>query len=1355
MKLIAYVVAFMLVAGPGNADPITAAIVSSLGVGAASFTAAVVGFVVNTMASILLSALATALAGKPKEAGIQTEYTKDGGTNSASFILGKYATAGVLVCPPMSHDVGKKKRYNATYVVSVGDIAGMQLNRLIVNGEYVALAATAETVYGKDFLGKYEDGTSSAGRIIYYNGTQTVVDPMLMTYYGSQSPRPWKSTMVGRGQCYAILTFSYDRKIYPGPPSVRFEMLGIPLYDPRKDTTVGGSGAHRWGDKATYEYTANTMVLIYNILRGIELHTGIVWGLGCAASDLPLDNWFAQMNKCDVLVSLLGGGTEKQYQAGYEIQVSEDEPADVIEELLKSCSGNITELGGIYKVRAGAPDLPVFFFTDGDLLITQPQEYSPFPGLNDAHNGIHASYPDPDQLWEQHDAVPYYDAALKTRDQERSLVADLSLSAVPYPFQVQRLMRAWVKDDQRWRRHTLPFGPYGSMLEPLDTVSWTSTRNGYVSKLFEIGQTNVDPITLNNTVAARECDPADYDWSSAYQMPITAPNGGWSVPAPQELPDWAVVGESITDNTGGARRPALRISWDSGISVNAAQFIRYEIRLTTTGMVIQRGVVMNVDTGSVLVSEGLLPNTAYQVRGILVSDSGSTWSAWLSATTPNTGLVNADFGSVGGYGALLTSQGLYAIRDVTSLPGSGAFVGEKVFNRTDGKLYQWTGSAWTLVVANPADGTITTAKFAAGLAPVELLAALPSTGNFAGRMVFLTTDNKLYRHTGSPTNAAGFTLAVDGADITANSIVAGKIAAGAISATELAAGSIIASKVAISDTANLYPDFDMRDTGFYSTSTAAGYYFFGTATAPLGLNCLAINASAALETVETNWFVIEPSAEYLVTAAAFMGTAGAGAGTVTVSFQTGSLSAAGVVTFLASTTVKSVTDVTYNAVSSWGTASVIAGATARRGRFVVTRSAGGTQAGCVSGLKVQKKANGELIVDGVISARHVLTGSMSADDIKTGTMDAANLTVTQLLKISTGTGALSVGKNSAFDFTNDGIFFGRTVEAGGGGGFGLLAGKKIGGIDQYLQATAQAGLKLVNANHYVSGLANPAAVNVATSQTVTLPVGTKRLDLEYLGGGGGGAGATNNGSEVVIVASNGGNTVIQLWDGAVNTGVSWTATGGLGATLIHSGDNGYAGANSALGTGGAGGVYPGAAGAGAGYGAGGGGGGGTEKGGNGGVASALISIDNYNVSALTAPKLVITIGAGGAGSAGQGGAGAGAAGSPGIVKYTAKTLTELPASILPMQPTYTGTIAKAASAVMTFPNYGAGLWVLNTQGPSIDMDIATVSTHLDGSTIRVFGTFASFVSDKTPVDTTTSAGAYTVEYQFYKLGNWV
>ena len=79
----------------------------------------------------------------------------------------------------------------------------------------------------------------------------------------------------------------------------------------------------------------------------------------------------------------------------------------------------------------------------------------------------------------------------------------------------------------------------------------------------------------------------------------------------------------------------------------------------------------------------------------------------------------------------------------------------------------------------------------AGLSPPEIVEALPETDNFAGRLVFLTTDSKLYRHTGSPAGADGFSLEVDGADIDNGTITGDKIVANTITGGLLATSGII------------------------------------------------------------------------------------------------------------------------------------------------------------------------------------------------------------------------------------------------------------------------------------------------------------------------------------------------------------------------------------------------------------------------------------------------------------------------------------------------------------------------------------------------------------------------------------
>ena len=94
------------------------------------------------------------------------------------------------------------------------------------------------------------------------------------------------------------------------------------------------------------------------------------------------------------------------------------------------------------------------------------------------------------------------------------------------------------------------------------------------------------------------------------------------------------------------------------------------------------------------------------------------------------------------------------------------------------------------------DGVISDASFAASIDPVLLRTTATLTNPDAvanpNRVAFNTDDSKLYRSDG-----ATWTKAVDGADIIAASIVAGKIAAGAISATELAAGAVTADKISV------------------------------------------------------------------------------------------------------------------------------------------------------------------------------------------------------------------------------------------------------------------------------------------------------------------------------------------------------------------------------------------------------------------------------------------------------------------------------------------------------------------------------------------------------------------------------
>ena len=137
---------------------------------------------------------------------------------------------------------------------------------------------------------------------------------------------------------------------------------------------------------------------------------------------------------------------------------------------------------------------------------------------------------------------------------------------------------------------------------------------------------------------------------------------------------------------------------------------------------------------------------------------------------------------------MFTDQGLYAIKDVSSLPASGAFTGEKVFNTTDAKLYSWTGSAWEATVSDV--GSIDFSDLTGTLANAQI-----AVNAIDGTKI---TDNTI-----SSTEIAANTInagniaanAIGVSELSANAVTADKIAANAITAAKISAGVITGDKI--------------------------------------------------------------------------------------------------------------------------------------------------------------------------------------------------------------------------------------------------------------------------------------------------------------------------------------------------------------------------------------------------------------------------------------------------------------------------------------------------------------------------------------------------------------------------------
>jgi hypothetical protein len=639
--ILSTLIALLIFTGTAQAGPVVAAI-------GAFASSAIGGFIVKAVIGIALSVGASLLKGlfTKKQEGAKDPGTsldlKVGGDNSLFFPLGRNATAGLRVyCGTWAN--GKTPNEFAVDVIAVSSLPLAPGNPVVwMNDQKVTIMFDQPKQAQGWPVAEYRKNGVDYAWIDYHDGTQTGVDGYLIGKFGTHPTYPWQYDMIGRGVAYITFTARYQNNgLWAGGfPSLTIEIPSIRLYDIRKDSSVGGSGAHRWSNPATWEASNNYMVQAYNVARGI--YYGDEWvygGQNWPAFRLPASSWMAGMNACDVIVD-----GERQFNGGGMVEC-DVEVARTLEELLRSSSGLIAEVGGIYKIRIGAPGASVYAFTDENIVITREQGYDPFPGLEETYNIVRLNYTEPAEKWSNKEAPERRDNGMIASDDNRELPMSVSLPYVLTNTTAQRIGLAALLNGRRFRRHQQYLPPEAWMLEPLDVVSWSSVHNGYEDKKFDLEQITGESSFLQG-VTIRENDPNDYDWNPAtdkleYETIPLIP----SFPAPQPMQGWQVFPAVLVDNDGDARRPSIEVFFAGELT--DVESVRVQVRLAgATDPMFDGTVPYNalVPTPSVILAGQFLPNTDYEVRGILVpfTDRDTLWSEWLDVTTPNVLLSDKD-----------------------------------------------------------------------------------------------------------------------------------------------------------------------------------------------------------------------------------------------------------------------------------------------------------------------------------------------------------------------------------------------------------------------------------------------------------------------------------------------------------------------------------------------------------------------------------------------------------------------------------------------------------------------------------------------------------------------------------------
>lgn len=189
----------------------------------------------------------------------------------------------------------------------------------------------------------------------------------------------------------------------------------------------------------------------------------------------------------------------------------------------------------------------------------------------------------------------------------------------------------------------------------------------------------------------------------------------------------------------------------------------------------------------------------YRVASVDFSDNVSAYTSSFIGTTD---FVDAD-SFTQNVEDLFANANVKQVDVVSTLPASGAYTGQVVFLTTDNKLYRWTGSAWTAAVpTSDLTGTITETQITDGAISTPKLDANAVTANkIAGNTI---TGDKIVANTITGGLLATAGIITTAAQITDAVITNAKIENGAITTAKI--GDLQVETIKIKDNAVTIPE---------------------------------------------------------------------------------------------------------------------------------------------------------------------------------------------------------------------------------------------------------------------------------------------------------------------------------------------------------------------------------------------------------------------------------------------------------------------------------------------------------------------------------------------------------------------
>ena len=333
----------------------------------------------------------------------------------------------------------------------------------------------------------YQGGSLDAtyvdhARINIHLGKQTSADSQLQ----SECPN-WTDKHIGHGITYLYVRLKHDPEFYSnGLPNIKALVQGKPVYDPRKDTSVGGVGSHRWNDDLTWEWSDTWALCVLD-------YTRFESGVGALASEIDLASYALAANDSDQLVEYDDeGNTEKRYSCNGTFTQSMT-PASVLDKLLTAGAGMQTYLSGQYQLFSGVYQGPyVLTLTERDL--AGEVEVRPFTTRAHLSNAVRGTFVDPENFYQPTDFTPYESEYYRAQDNDEYIDHDIDLPFTQSVYTAQRLAKLYLELNRAGQQIIVPLNMIGLSVSVGQVVELDLPRLGIKAEyqvmdwLFDFGQ---------------------------------------------------------------------------------------------------------------------------------------------------------------------------------------------------------------------------------------------------------------------------------------------------------------------------------------------------------------------------------------------------------------------------------------------------------------------------------------------------------------------------------------------------------------------------------------------------------------------------------------------------------------------------------------------------------------------------------------------------------------------------------------------------------------------------------------------------------------------------------------------------